>query len=75
LRPLPLRRSGGLKPGPLLEGGYCFAEAWRLGGIARAATDPLPQARQLGRQDGVLIAELMILQLLSKNELTDNIRP
>jgi len=46
----------------------------RFGGVARAAADPLPQARQLGRQGGELVAELVNLLLLSQNQLTGNSR-
>ena len=36
----------------------------RLGRVARAAADPLSQARQLGSQGGELVAELLDLMLL-----------
>jgi hypothetical protein len=42
----------------------------RLRGVARAATNPLAQARQLGRQGGELVAELVDLLLLEKYELS-----
>ena len=41
----------------------------RLGGVARAAADPLPQAGQFGRQGGELRTELLVLLSESLNLL------
>jgi hypothetical protein len=57
-------------PGPLLEGGYCVAEAWRLGGDTRAAADPLPQAGQFCSQGGELGAELLGFLLMGQDQLS-----
>ena len=56
----PLRR---LKPRGFTGG--------KIGGVARAAADPLPQTGQLPRQGGELSAELLDLQLLSRDEGSD----
>jgi hypothetical protein len=40
----------------------------RLGGVAGAAADPLPQVGQLGRQGGESAAQLLDLLLLSQDE-------
>lgn len=50
-----------MNPGPSLEVGYCYAEAWRLGGDARAAADPLVQAGLFGGKGGELGPELIVL--------------
>lgn len=52
---------GWLEPRPITGG--------RFGGVARAATDPLAQARQLGRQGGELVAELVVFPPASLNLL------
>ncbi|MFM7547865.1 MAG: hypothetical protein ACKO8I_03130, partial [Cyanobacteriota bacterium] len=57
-----------------LDGGYCFAEAWRLGGVAGTAADLLPQTGQFGCQGGVLAALLIVLLLLSQDESSDGNR-
>jgi hypothetical protein len=70
LRRLVVRRAAALRwPGPSLEGGYCFAEAWRLGGIAGAAADPLLQLSQFRRQGGELKPQLIVLLPVSLNTL------
>ena len=51
-----------LKPGPIAGG--------RLGGVARAAADLLPQAGQFGSQGGEFAAELLDLLLLGQDELS-----
>lgn len=50
-----------LKPKPVTGG--------RIGGVAQAAFDPLPQAGQFWRQGGELAAELIVLLLESLNLL------
>ena len=55
----PCRRH---KPGPTAVG--------RLGGVARAAADPLPQLGQFDSQGGELAAELLNLLLLDQDELS-----
>jgi hypothetical protein len=55
----PCRRH---KPGPTAEG--------RLGGVARAAADPLPQLGQFDSQGGELAAVLLNLLLLGRDELS-----
>jgi hypothetical protein len=52
-----LVRTGGRLEPPAITGG-------RLGGVARAAVDPLPEAGQLGRKSGELGAEQLNLLLL-----------
>ena len=64
LRRLALRRSGGLKPGPSMS-----VDRGRFRGVARAAADPLPQARQLGGQGCELVAEFVVLLPESLNLL------
>ena len=51
-----------LKPGPIAGG--------RLGGVARAAADQLPQLGQFDSQGGELAAELLDLLLLGQDELS-----
>jgi hypothetical protein len=51
-----------LEPGPIA--------GERLGGVARAAVDPLPQLGQIARQGGELAAALLDLLLLDQDELS-----
>lgn len=46
-----------IPPSPSLEGCHSYAEALRLGGVAGAPADPLPQVCQLGGQGGELAAQ------------------
>ena len=67
LRRLGVRRTYAQRwPGPSLEGGYRFAEAWRLGGIAGAGADPLLKLSQFRRQSGELATQLVVLPQLGQ---------
>ena len=65
-------RSGGIKPSPPLEGGYCCAKALRLSGVGGAPGNLPPPVCQLGGQGSELAAQQLDVLLLGVDKRSDD---